>query len=219
MQEVFLQSGARVELDAGAGGPHLLVRCRAPAIDRLRSGLARAAALASTAEMPEPWPSLRRRRRLRQGEAVRGALALPPRSSARALLAYFEGLADRDRARLDQPLGTVKTRMRSGMLRCAVLRGSGAGAACETGAKAARGPHTRPRFFERERKTFDGNDSTTRGTRPRRARRARREELRGFRRTSRPARVQARARPCATPPRCLLRHAAGRAGRPCAAPA
>lgn len=50
-------------------------------------------------------------------EAVRGALAELPEAQRIALeLAYFEGLSQSEiAARLDQPLGTIKTRMQLGM--------------------------------------------------------------------------------------------------------
>jgi RNA polymerase sigma-70 factor (ECF subfamily) len=68
-----------------------------------------------------------------QREIVRAALAEIPEEQRRALLlAYFEGLTQSEiAARLGQPLGTVKTRMRSGMTKLRELlsgkMGHGAG--------------------------------------------------------------------------------------------
>jgi len=137
LQEVFLQIWQRASsFDVERGRPFtwLVTLARSRAIDRLRSTRSRErAALASAAEAPEPVADASDDAvRSEQGEAVRGALAAIPEEQRRALLlAYFDGLSQTEiAARLDQPLGTVKTRMRSGMMKLReLLRGQVEGAA------------------------------------------------------------------------------------------
>jgi RNA polymerase sigma-70 factor (ECF subfamily) len=75
--------------------------------------LEKAAATPSTAPTPEEWSTERDRQR-----AVQHALALLCPEQRQAIeIAYYEGLSHSEIAtRLGQPLGTVKTRIRTGMM-------------------------------------------------------------------------------------------------------
>ncbi|HYN85127.1 MAG TPA: sigma-70 family RNA polymerase sigma factor [Pyrinomonadaceae bacterium] len=131
LQEVFLQIWQRApSFDPARGRPFtwLVTLARSRAIDRLRSTGARARTeQAAVAEQTDVIADADAEAfRSEQGAFVRGALAEIPEEQRRALLlAYFEGLSQSEiAARLGQPLGTVKTRMRTGLMRLReLLRG------------------------------------------------------------------------------------------------
>jgi len=124
--DVYLQVWRQAaRYDAGRGAPltWLLTLTRSRAIDQLRAGAGRRASaapmraalhVASEAPGPEEHSTVRQRRRV-----VRRALTRLPSDQRRALeLAYFEGLSHSEiAATLGEPLGTVKTRVRLGMIR------------------------------------------------------------------------------------------------------
>ena len=120
--------------DAGRGTPSawLLTFARSRAIDRLRAEAQRQkreeslesagpiAAVADEHADPEESSSVAERGRL-----ARSALAaLTPEQRQAIEVAYFSGLSHREiAAKLGQPLGTVKTRIRTGMMRLRDLLG------------------------------------------------------------------------------------------------
>lgn len=112
---------AGAEGDLTLGWAVTLVRNRA--LDRLRSRQRRAELLEQAAPdlAPAGDDAGDANRLAEQGEAaraVRQALsALPAEQRCALELAYFEGLTQQEiAARLDQPLGTVKARIRRGMM-------------------------------------------------------------------------------------------------------
>jgi RNA polymerase sigma-70 factor (ECF subfamily) len=117
VQEVFLQVWRQAErFDAARGTPAAWIGTitRTRALDRLRRRAARReepseAAPAAASAAPAAEDAL----------AVRAALAALPNDQRREIeLAYYEGLTQSEIAqRLGEPLGTVKTRIRSGMMR------------------------------------------------------------------------------------------------------
>jgi RNA polymerase sigma-70 factor, ECF subfamily len=131
LQDVFWELWRRAATyDAVRGTPEawVMVRARSRAIDRLRSvrrretmfpaSLEDAGAVPAGAADPAPVVVAR--------ETVRGALkALPDGQREVIELAYLGGLSQSEiAARLAQPLGTVKTRMRLGMERLRDLMGA-----------------------------------------------------------------------------------------------
>ena len=122
LQEVFLQVWRRAsDFDETRGRPFtwLVTLARSRAIDRLRSlGSRERTAQESARDVPDSISDAADDAvKSEQGEIVRAALReLPEEQRRTLLLAYFEGLTQSEIAeRLKTPLGTIKTRMRSGM--------------------------------------------------------------------------------------------------------
>jgi RNA polymerase sigma-70 factor (ECF subfamily) len=94
---------------------------RSRAIDRLRalSSRTRAAQESARSETEETSDAVTDAARSEQAEVVRRALHALPQKQRRVLeLAYFDGLTQTEiAAKLNQPLGTIKTRTRSGMMK------------------------------------------------------------------------------------------------------
>ena len=134
VQDVFSQvwsQAGRFDAARGTFGAWVLMMTRSRAIDRLRARRAGSAALAPDAvrEPADPIPT--QEESVITGEdadRVRGALQDLNASQRTAIeLAYYEGLSQSEIAeRLKEPLGTVKTRIRTGLLKLrAVLQGVG----------------------------------------------------------------------------------------------
>ncbi|MGH9882991.1 MAG: sigma-70 family RNA polymerase sigma factor [Pyrinomonadaceae bacterium] len=124
LQEVLLQVWRRAsDFDEQRGRPFtwLVTLARSRAIDRLRllgarQRLATSAAREASEDVSDAAVDAFKSE---QREIVKRALAELPEEQRRTLiLAYFEGLTQSEIAtRLDTPLGTIKTRMRSGMIK------------------------------------------------------------------------------------------------------
>ena len=124
LQEVFLQVWGRAgDYDVNRGRPFtwLVTLARSRGIDRLRSVASRERVAAASARDPveETSDAIADAVRSEQRGIVTSALSQLPEEQQRPLvLAYFDGLTQSEIAdRLGAPLGTVKTRMRSGMLK------------------------------------------------------------------------------------------------------
>jgi RNA polymerase sigma-70 factor (ECF subfamily) len=125
LQETFLQVWRRAgDFDEARGRPFtwLVTIARSRALDRLRV-LGSRARLADEVEAhssgAEVGDAAADAVKSEQATIVRQALAELPEEQRRALfLAYFEGLTQSEiSTRLGEPLGTVKTRMRSGLMK------------------------------------------------------------------------------------------------------
>jgi RNA polymerase sigma-70 factor, ECF subfamily len=131
LQEVFIQVWRRAgDFDEQRGKPFtwLVTLARSRAIDRLRQLNSRERLATATAQEapPEASDAAQDTYRAEQKEIVAGALSQIPEDQREALvLAYFEGLTQSEiAARIGAPLGTIKTRMRSGMIKLRELLGS-----------------------------------------------------------------------------------------------
>jgi RNA polymerase sigma-70 factor (ECF subfamily) len=126
VQDAFMRiwhRADRYDPARGAARPWVLRVVRNVAIDRIRSGDARVraetrshedVALAPVPEQPDETAS-----RSQRSQSLRRALAeLPPEQRRAIEIAYFEGLSHSEIAERERmPLGTVKTRIRDGVLR------------------------------------------------------------------------------------------------------
>jgi RNA polymerase sigma-70 factor, ECF subfamily len=125
LQEVFVQAWTRTDTyNASLGSPAgwLIGIARHRAIDRLRNSAVRTRA-AESAPPPRPpeTPETRAATSERQRDVARALASLPPEQRELIEHAYFEGLTQSELAeRFKLPLGTVKTRVRTGL---STLRG------------------------------------------------------------------------------------------------
>jgi RNA polymerase sigma-70 factor, ECF subfamily len=124
LQEVFLQVWRRAaDFDENRGRPFtwLVTLARSRGIDRLRTLAARerVAVAGARDESEAVSDAATDAFRSEQRGLVTNALAqLPDEQQRPLMLAYFDGLTQTEiAARLGAPLGTVKTRMRTGMMK------------------------------------------------------------------------------------------------------
>ncbi len=124
MQDVFLQVWRRAaDFNELRGKPFtwLVTLSRSRGIDRLRSLAARGrVAIASANDASEAVSDAAVDAHKSEQRRILGAALkqLPEEQKVALMLAYFEGLTQSEIAtRLRAPLGTVKTRMRSGMIK------------------------------------------------------------------------------------------------------
>ena len=133
VQEVFSQAWRQADAYDARRAPvagWLLMMTRTRAIDRVRARSGRVQMVQALPTLPDPPDQHEGPESLAIGEQeaarVRAALDTLSESQRSAIeLAYYEGLSQSDiAARLREPLGTVKTRIRTGLLKLrAALRG------------------------------------------------------------------------------------------------
>jgi RNA polymerase sigma-70 factor (ECF subfamily) len=126
LQEVFTQvwrQATRYDTNRGTVIGWLVTLTRSRALDKLRRGRARPQAPdreQRAQDVPDTSPGIDFTLvSAEQASAVRAALeALPDNQRVPLELAYYEGLSQSEiAAKLDVPLGTIKTRMRQALLR------------------------------------------------------------------------------------------------------
>ena len=126
VQDVFTQAWRQATRYDPARAPvagWLMIMTRARSLDRLRRRRARIADTEMDPAAPHPKdPDVDQETLAITAEEagrLRGALDVLPDGQRTAIeLAYYEGLSQSDiAARLQQPLGTVKTRIRTGLLK------------------------------------------------------------------------------------------------------
>jgi RNA polymerase sigma-70 factor (ECF subfamily) len=126
VQDVFTQAWRQATRYDPARAPvagWLMIMTRARSLDRLRRRRARIATTEMDPAAPHPKDPDVDQEMLaitaEQADRLRGALDVLPDGQRTAIeLAYYEGLSQSDiAARLQQPLGTVKTRIRTGLLK------------------------------------------------------------------------------------------------------
>ena len=127
VQEVFVQAwklAARYDTKRGTVAGWLLMQAKSRAIDRLRGRKSRPEGAEVDPVVVESAPDAaegadERLVRTQEAGRIRRALeGLPLLQRTAVELAYYEGLTHVEIAdRLEQPLGTVKTRIRQGLLR------------------------------------------------------------------------------------------------------
>ena len=133
VQETFVQVWRQAATyDASRGGAMAWIATivRSRALDRLRSRAASERAVARSEDDPDSQPTapapaeLAAQRELR-AQVMAALAALPVEQRSAIELAYYEGLSHSEiAARLGDPLGTVKTRVRLGLAKLASVLGA-----------------------------------------------------------------------------------------------
>jgi RNA polymerase sigma-70 factor (ECF subfamily) len=128
VQETFLEIWRRApeyEKERGAPGAWIAALARSRAIDRLRARRRSDRATQALGSEPQPEPDLPAlsAQRRQERDRVRTALHTLPEAQRRAIeLAYFSGLTQAEIAdKLGEPLGTIKTRIRTAMEKLAAM--------------------------------------------------------------------------------------------------